>query len=572
MDWTGALMGTLGGVGLFLLGMRLMTDGLRIAAGRALRRILEGWTATRMRALLSGVFITSLVQSSSAVTVAVIGFANAGLLGLGQAVAVIYGSNVGTTATGWLVALVGFHVDVKAMALPAIGIGMALRLAGGGRRLGAFGEALAGFGLFFLGIDILKGALAGVESQLPLSTLAITGVGAVLVFTLIGFALTLLMQSSSAAIAIILTSVGGDVVPIEAGACLVIGANVGTTSTAAIAVLGATSNAKRVAMAHVVFNVTTGLVALLTLPLLLLLVGRFRERLGLATEPAAVVAAFHTLFNVLGVALMWPFTDRLVSVLGRRFRTRDEEEGHARYLDRNVLSTPTLALGALGLELARIGAVTREIAQQALRGTASASELERRRDTIASLVTATGEFVTELQRLRLPGDVGPALPTALRVARYYAEAGELAQTIASARETLEPLVPALASRVEAFEGEVLGLLERAAVDVQGTRPDGAAQAIEQVQQRYQDLKDTLLQAGAEGAVPVGDLVAHLDRLSNVRRLAEQMERGARHLWALGAFAEQGDGSEDLEALVDASSEARIEPLPPDPGPPDGGHL
>ena len=556
-------MGVLGGVGLFLLGMRLMTDGLRIAAGRALRRILERWTATRMRALLSGVFITSLVQSSSAVTVAVIGFANAGLLSLGQAVAVIYGSNVGTTATGWLVALVGFHVDVKATALPAIGLGMALRLAGGGRRLGAFGEALAGFGLFFLGIDVLKGALVGVEEQLALSTLAITGPGAVVVFTLVGFALTVLMQSSSAAIAIILTSVGGGVVPIEAGACLVIGANVGTTSTAAVAVLGATSNAKRVAMAHVAFNVTTGLVALLTLPVLLLLVGRFRETLGLGTEPAAVVAAFHTLFNLLGVALMWPLTNVLVTQLGKRFTTRDEEEGRARYLDRNVLSTPFLAVSALGLELARIGAVAREMAQQGLRHAASSSELGQRREVISSLVTAVGEFITELQRLRLPSEVVPALPTALRIGRYYAEAGELAQSIVSSHEQIEPLAPALGQRVQAFEDEVHQLLERTAVDIEGTSPVEAAQALEQVHQSYHDLKNGLLQAGAEGRAPVGDLVAHLDRLSNVRRLAEQMERGARHLWALGTLAERGEALSGFPAAATPDGEARIEQLAPD---------
>jgi phosphate:Na+ symporter len=562
MDWAGAAAGTLGGVGLFLLGMRLMSDGLRIAAGRALRRILERWTATRLRAMLSGAFITSLVQSSSAVTVAVIGFANAGLLTLGQAVALIYGSNVGTTATGWLVALVGFHVSVKAAALPAIGLGMALRVGGGGRRSGALGEAIAGFGLFFLGIDVLKGALAGIESELPLSALEIGGVGAVAVFTLVGFALTVLMQSSSAAIAIILTSVGGGVVPIEAGACLVIGANVGTTSTAAISVVGATSNAKRVALAHVAFNVTTGLVALVTLPLLLLLVGRFRQTLGLASEPAAVVAAFHTLFNLLGVALMLPLTNVLVSVLARSFQTREEEEGRARFLDRNVLTTPLLAVRALGLELARVGAVAREMAHESLRRGASAAALGRRRESITSLVDATGEFVTELQRQRLSGEAGSALPVALRVARYYAEAGELAQSIAAGQEGLEPLPPDLRKRVEAFEEDVRELLARTAVDTEGTTPAAAARTLEHLLEAYQALKSTLLEAGAVGAVPVGHLVAHLDRLSNVRRMAEQMERGARYLWALAAVGEEGEAAAGLASLDTASGEARIESLPP----------
>lgn len=539
-------MGILGGVGLFLLGIRLMTDGLRIAAGQALRRILERGTATRVRGVLSGILITSLVQSSSAVTVAVIGFANAGLLSLAQAIAVIYGSNVGTTATGWLVALIGFHVNVKALALPAIGIGMALRLAAGARRAGALGEALTGFGLFFLGIDVLKTSLVGLQDGLPLTTLAVAGVPGAALLVLAGFALTVLMQSSSAALAIILTSVGSGALPVEAGACLVVGANIGTTSTAAIAVLGATSNAKRVAMAHVAFNFATGTVALLTLPLLLVLVARFRQAFGLSGAPASVVAAFHTLFNVLGVLLMWPVTDFLVATLERRFRTPEEDEGRARYLDRNVLSTPTMATRALGLELARIGVIAREMARESLLGQADPGRLGRRREALNRLLVAIGEFVNALQQLRLPAEIGPALPTALRVGRYYAEAAELAQTTAAGRAALDPLEPELGHRVRELEREVVAFLDLVAVDAEGTTPAAAAEGLAGVQASYHALKDELLLAGTRGRVPVAGLVAQLDRLSDVRRLAEQLERGAQHLWGLGALG-QDDVDPDPEA-------------------------
>ena len=139
----------LGGIGLFLLGMVLMTDGLKTAAGKTLRNILQSSTGTPMRGLLSGALITSLVQSSGAVTVAIIGFVNAGLMSLGQAVTVIYGTNIGTTMTSWLVAIIGFNVNIKAFALPAIGMGMMYRLIKGSGRQGAIGEALAGFGVFF---------------------------------------------------------------------------------------------------------------------------------------------------------------------------------------------------------------------------------------------------------------------------------------------------------------------------------------------------------------------------------------------------------------------------------------
>lgn len=561
MDWISTATGTLGGVGLFLLGMRAMSEGLRVAAGRTLRTVLQRWTATRLRALGSGVLLTAVVQSSSAVTVAVIGFANAGLLTLGQSIAVIYGSNIGTTVTGWLVALVGFHMDVKAFALPAIGIGMALHL-GRSVRVGALGEALAGFGLFFLGIDILKTALVGAQDSLSAASVSVDGVGAIVLFTGVGFALTLLMQSSSAAIAVILTSVGGGVLPIESGACLVIGANVGTTSTAALAVLGATSNAKRVAMGHVAFNVVTGAVALATLPLLLLLVGRFRQVLGLGAEPAAVVAGFHTLFNLLGVALLWPLTPRLVAWLETRFRTPEEDEGRPRYLDRNVGATPILAAGALGLELARAGALARGMAQASLRGGAPASRVAARREALGQLLEATGRFVTGLQQSRLPAELETALPTALRVARYYAEAAELSQAIAASRAELAPLPSDLAAEVRGLEQAVDDFLERTAVDRAGTTADAAATALASLEERYHALKDTLLRAGTEGRVPVGELIAHLDRLSNLRRLAEQMERAALHLWALGALV---DADGERTTVVDPATPATPPRETPSPG-------
>ena len=460
-------MGVLGGVGLFLLGMRLMTDGLRLAAGRGLRRILARWTSTPPRALGAGVLVTSLVQSSSAVTVAVIGFANAGLLTLGQAVFVIYGSNVGTTVTGWLVALLGFDVNVK---------------------------ALAGFGVFLLGIDVLKSAFAVVEGSMSIESLQVTGPLVAAAFTATGFLMTVLMQSSSASIALILTSVGGGVIPVESGALLVIGANVGTTGTAALAVIGATSNAKRLALAHLIFNFVTGAVALATLPLLLMLLARLRSAVGLDQSPTSLIAGFHTLFNLLGVMLLWPFTPTLVRRLERRFRTPEEDEGRPRYLDHNALSSGTSGVHALGLELARAGAIAREMAQQSLRREAPASRLAARRGSIDRLLEAAGGFVTELQRQRLSEGLGAALPSALRVGRYYAEVAELAQTIAAEQEALDRLPPPLDADVRDFEASVLELIERSAVDREGNAPETAAAALAAVEERYHALSSRCFSA------------------------------------------------------------------------------
>ncbi|MFU8817111.1 MAG: Na/Pi cotransporter family protein, partial [Pseudomonadales bacterium] len=257
-----ALLTFAGGVGLFLLGMRLMSDGLKIAAGPALRELLARATGSSWRAFGSGVLITAMVQSSSAVVFATIGFVNAGLLTLGQAVGVIFGANVGTTLTSWIVAVVGFNVNLQALAMPAIALGMAGWIGGRGRGV-ALGQALVGFGIFFLGLDVLKGTFSEADGVLALVQFGDGGALRLLPFVAIGILLTVLMQSSSAALAVTLTAAAGGLMPLPAATAMVIGANVGTTSTAVFATIGATAAARRAAMAHVLFNVVAAVAALL---------------------------------------------------------------------------------------------------------------------------------------------------------------------------------------------------------------------------------------------------------------------------------------------------------------------
>ena len=347
----------LGGIGLFLLGMRLMTDGLTASAGGGLRTILAGATRSRGRALVSGLIITTGVQSSSAVIFATIGFVNAGLLSLGQSVGLVYGANLGTTLTSWLVAVAGFNLHLRALALPAIGVGALAWAVSRASRWGALGQAVGGFGLFFLGIDVLRDAFDGLGGMFSVQGQDAETVAGIAAFVLSGIAITLLTQSSSATLAITLTAAAGGLLPLQAAAAMIIGANVGTTSTAVFAAIGATSPARRVAAAHVLFNVVTAAMALALLPALLWLAGAIA---GLASDDphiALALAVFHTLTKLLGVAVMWPLTPRVVAALERRFRTGDEDQARPRYLDTNLLTTPALALDALGMELRRMGAL-----------------------------------------------------------------------------------------------------------------------------------------------------------------------------------------------------------------------
>jgi phosphate:Na+ symporter len=525
----------LGGVGLFLLGMRLMTDGLKVAAGESLKRILDRGTRTPGRALLAGAAVTALVQSSSAVTVATIGFVNAGVLDLARAVLVIFGSNVGTTMTGWIVAVLGVKVQVGALAAPLVGAGALLHLLGRGSRRSALGDAIAGFGLFFLGIEVLRGAFEGLGEAVDLGALAVPGLAGVALFVAIGFGLTALTQSSSAALALTLTAVAGGVIPLEAAAATAIGTNVGTTSTAGLAVIGATPNAKRVAAAHVLFNVAAGAVALAILPLLLGAV----VATGFGSAPATAIAVFHTTFNLLGVALVFPFRGRLVDFLGARFRSGEEEAARPRFLDRNVVATPDLAIAALGEELARTHAMALGMARAAVAADGGPPRaLAAQRSALAALFEAVASFVAQVGSRELPPELTPLPPLALQVARYQAEVADRALDLAALRAVvLQP--SAIAGALADADAALAGVLDAIAADPYHEDAGRAAQS--RVEEGYAPLKARLLLAAARAELPVERLSEALDRIRTVRRLAEQGEKAARHL-ALLRRGGAGDGA------------------------------
>jgi phosphate:Na+ symporter len=524
----GAIGSFLGGIGLFLLGMGLMTEGLKLAAGPALERILARSTSTRARGLASGILITALVQSSSAVTVAAIGFVNAGLLGLQPALWVLFGANVGTTMTGWLVAFVGLKFDIEALALPLIGAGMALRLTGEGARRGAFGTALAGVGVLFLGIDLLKDAFSGLARDFALPEMG--GALGLVAQVLAGVLLTVLMQSSSAAMTVALTAAEGGLASTQVAAAVIIGANIGTSVKALIAAIGATPNARRAAAAHVIFNLLTGVAALALLPWLVDAIGAGRGRLGFEPAPAAELALFHTIFNVLGVVLMWPLAARLTAFLEARFRTAEEDEARPRHLDATVLAVPALALDALQSEVRRIGAVALRMVRAAVaREAGAAPALARDQRIVERLDLAAAAFATRLNRGGMTQESAQRLARILRIERYYETAAEqAAESVAAAGELLAG--DAFASeRVDAFRRGALRLLEAAAPGHAVASAGDLQAGLADVEIAYQALKAELLEAGAAGGLPIAAMEAELRAASAERRAIEQCVKAARIL-------------------------------------------
>jgi len=522
-----------------LLAVSMITDGLKLAAGNALRGMLANWTRSPGHGIATGMLITAVVQSSSAVTVATIGFVNAGLITMYQALGIVFGSNIGTTMTGWLVAAVGFKFNVEAFALPIIGIGMLLRLTGGDSRRAPLGLALAGFGLFFIGIDVLRDAFEGLTAIIDLNEFTIDGIAGVFLYLGIGFLMTVLTQSSSAAIAITLTAATGGVLGLYAAAAMVIGANVGTTSTAALAVIGATPNAKRVAAAHIIFNVVTGMVALLILPVLFWTVKLTSGLLGLEDIPAVTLALFHTTFNILGVLLMLPATDRLTHFLEKCFVTQEEIEGRPQFLDKTVAMSPMLAVNALALELSRIAAVSRRMALAALSiESATGRRIASDYAVANKLARAVAEFITRLERGSLTAEVADQLAKVVRAEQHLLACAQQAHEIARMQVEIKSINDAtLAESVSHYRSEVDNLMGLAEPNAEGFSYVNCQAQLEQVQASYDAVKAALLHAGAELRMPVLAVIDLLEQNSRIRRMARQMVKAMRYLDDLYTVAE-----------------------------------
>jgi phosphate:Na+ symporter len=387
----------MGGVGLFLTGMMLMSDGLKAAAGGSLQRILERSTGTTASAFLFGVGLTAVVQSSSATTITTIGFVSAGLLAFASAIGVIIGANVGTTSTGWIVALLGFKLNVGAIALPFIGVGAVMRLVGNGRR-GQLGMAVVGFGLIFIGIDFLQEGMGGLASGIDLSGMAQPTLANRIGLVLIGALMTVLLQSSSAAIALSLTALHSGAIGLEQSAYLVIGQNLGTTVKAVLAAMGATIAAQRTAVAHILFNLVTAVLAFILASYLLAL-AVFLSGLRNTADPAVVLATFHTLFNLLGAIIFLPFVAQFARYVVRLVPERGPVL--TRHLDKSLLDLPHVAVEAAARALGEISIVVLTQAVALLREGAQTRQMREQLGMAQAAMEETSRF---LGKIRLVGN------------------------------------------------------------------------------------------------------------------------------------------------------------------------
>jgi phosphate:Na+ symporter len=301
----------LGGLGLFVLGIHHLTEGLKDLAGDSLRRGLQSLVSGRFSAIVSGVVFTALVQSSTAAILTVIGFVSAGLLTFAQAIGVIMGATLGTTSTPWLVAIFGFRVSISAGALPILGAGAPLWLVAKGKTR-SLGAVLAGFGLLFTGIEYMQTGMEGVTWNLK----AFTGPGSQWLLAGIGIVMTVVMQSSSAAAATTLVAVHAGSLTFEQGCAMIVGQSIGTTATTALIMIGSGLAVRRAALAHILFSVIVGVLAMLLLAPLAAAADWVGSRLD---DPDGVLAlaAFSSIFKLMGVVAFYPWVDRFAQLIVR---------------------------------------------------------------------------------------------------------------------------------------------------------------------------------------------------------------------------------------------------------------
>ncbi|MEP1152136.1 MAG: Na/Pi cotransporter family protein [Balneola sp.] len=363
----------MGSLGFFIYGMKVMSEGIQKVAGTKMRQILRSMTSNRFKGVLTGFALTALVQSSSATTVLVVSFVNAGLLALVESIGVIMGANIGTTVTAWLISIVGFKVKIATFALPIIAIGFPLLFVGKSR-MKSWAEVLIGFALLFIGLAYLKDSVPDLQANPEilqfLSQFTDLGFLSTLIFVCIGTLLTVTVQSSSAAMALTLVMANNGWIDFNLAAAMVLGENIGTTITANLAALVANIHAKRAAAAHFIFNIFGVIWVIALMPVMLNIIdGYMANNYGASpfNDPESIPIAlsiFHTVFNIMNTLLLIGFVGFIAKTVVRLIPSKGEdEEFHLEYIGTGMMQTAELSLEEATKEIAKFGEITSRMSE-----------------------------------------------------------------------------------------------------------------------------------------------------------------------------------------------------------------
>src|SRR5262245_30504189 len=529
----------LGGVGLFLLGMSVMTTGLKALAGSKLRTTLTKVAGNPLSGAFWGAFITLIVQSSSATTMTTIGLVSAGLLTFSQGLALVFGANVGTTGTGWLIALIGVRVSLTRAALPMIFVGALIKLLGRGR-VSAAGAALAGFALVLFGLTTLQQGMSGLAERLhPADLPAVSGVGwwsgvvGVLTLILLGLVMTAVMQSSTAAIAVTLSAHYAGAVGLDQACALIIGQNIGTATSSAMAAIGASSTAKRLAVAYILFKLIAAVIALALFPVTIPLLVRASR----SVDGVTLLAGYHTAYNVVGVAVLLPLVNRFTRFVERILPERASPL--TRCLDSAALVTPLAAeeavrrtvarslgtlCGSIGEALTAADHGTIRVRKDAVSVTEASDALRQAREFMSE---ATGPPESEDEQNRLTSTLH-ALDHASRLAEVAGEKGDLAAWHSGSDD-----VRAAGLCAEAMRHAVVIADEAGALQPPGPPTEQAMVQLAHCANTLRELqgahRKVAFSSVAAGAMNADEAIVRVDTVRRLEALARHAWRSAAHL-------------------------------------------
>jgi phosphate:Na+ symporter len=527
---TTALLAVLGAVGLFLIGMVVLERGLEGLAGGRLGTWLVRSTKSPASGAATGFALTTALQSSSATTLATVGLVGAGMLTFPQALGVVLGANVGSTTTGWLVALLGFEFDIGGTAGPLVFVGALLHLFSRGRARHA-GLALAGFGVLLVGIDALQASLAGFEDDLTADDVPSGGFGARLALVAIGAAVTLVTQSSGAGVAATMAALGHGLVTLDQALALVIGMDIGTTGTAVLGALGGTTGMRRTAAAHVLFNLFTASFAVFLVTPYLAAVELVASGAA-AASPQVVLVGFQTTFNLIGVAIAVPLARPFA-----RFVTRlvpEHEPPLTRALDPRLASQPSVALDACAHVLQRV-------ARTSLRALLRTLTRKERRDSPAihhdELLRAVDRVVALLA----------AVPTGAREPHLFARETALVHQADHLRRLLHRLAnapddvalvngAAHSPEHDGLRRRITAALARTLRSTGGSGrtgfdPEPLARVHSELLEKDEELRRATLARAAAGEAQPLEALAALDRLRWQRR-------ALLHAWRIASYSNE----------------------------------
>lgn len=518
-----SILHVFGGIGLFLMGMTVLTDGLRALTGTAQRQMLARFTDTPLKGAIAGAVTTALVQSSSATTVTTVGFVGTGLLTFPQGLGIIFGANIGSTITGWMVAILGFKLALGTAVLPLIFAGVLLRLFNKSR-LGQAGMAAAGFGVLFVGLDMMQSGMAAYQGLISPDSFPSDSLWGRLQMVALGALITMITHSSGAGVATALVALGAGSISFAQAGALVIGMDIGTTFTAVLATIGGATATRRTGYAHLVYNLMTGIMAFFLLGPYMTLTSPWTA--GNIGNAQIALVSFHTMFNTLGVVLILPFTKPFARLL--IWMIPDRGPPLARRLDPRLLSDPDAAIDATAATLREITATLLKILTDLLDPDFRPRDMSARLFAVTEALADTAGFMAQVRpdpaRLDSVSRHAACLHATDHLRRL---AHRCTQTARIDRLPEDPRLRRLACILR-FGALALSAAENPATEVARTS------RIHQLLQTQNEVyRDRLILAAARQSVPASGVLDGLDS-------ARWLQRAAYHLWRIAHNLDRSD--------------------------------